>query len=593
MINDCKTALKKYFGFNDFKGGQEYAVNSILNGKDTVIIMPTGGGKSICYQLPAVILPGITIVISPLIALMKDQVDYLNSIGINAAFINSSLTNDEIQYRLSKAVIGEYKLLYIAPERLDSKYFTEVLDDMNISLIAIDEAHCVSQWGHDFRPSYKKIQNFIASLCKRPVVTALTATATEIVKKDIINLLGLVEPEIHITGFDRENLKFIVAVGENKKKYIKSYINENSGLSGIIYTSTRREAENVYRFIKEDGHKVGLYHAGLSDEERTSAQEEFIYDKLDIMVATNAFGMGIDKSNVRYVIHYNIPKNIEAYYQEAGRAGRDGEPGECILLFNPGDIQTQKYFIDISNLDEKRKNFEYKKLQDMVDYCYTSTCLRKYILEYFGEKNVKDNCGNCSICCDNKELRDITIEAQMILSCVYRIKERYGKNMVIDILKGSENKKVMENRLNQVSTYGLMKSYKRDDIQLMLNKLIADGYLKLSQDGFSVIKLVPKSYSVLKSKEKVVMRLEKTEKIAAIETDLLTKLKKLRKEISEREKLPPYVVFHDTTLNEICAKLPTNKEQMLEIKGIGDKKLEKYGEEFLKVIIDYTNEKGA
>lgn len=593
MIENCKITLKKYFGFDNFKGGQESAIDSVLDKKDTLILMPTGGGKSICYQLPAMILPGIAIVISPLIALMKDQVDYLNSIGINATFINSSLSNEEIQYRLSKAAIGEYKLLYIAPERLDSQYFTEVLNDMNISLIAIDEAHCVSQWGHDFRPSYKRIEGFINSIEKRPVIIALTATATEIVKEDIINLLGLRNPKIHATGFDRENLKFIVVLGENKKKYLKNHLLHNKGLSGIIYTSTRKEAESIYKFLKEDGHKVGLYHAGLSDEERTTAQEDFIYDNSDIMVATNAFGMGIDKSNVRYVIHYNIPKNIEAYYQEAGRAGRDGEPGECILLFNPSDIQTQKYFIDVSNSSEERKSFEYKKLQDMLNYCYTSTCLRKYILEYFGEKNVKDQCGNCSICCDDKELKDITIEAQMLLSCVYRIKERYGKNMVIDVVKGSENKKVMENNLNNVSTYGLMKSYKREDLQLMLNKLIADGYLNLSQDGYSVIKLASKAFNVLKSKEKVIMRLEKVEKVGIIssgDADLLSALKKLRKEISQREKLPPYVIFHDTTLNEISSILPRTKEQFRHIKGVGDKKLEKYGDEFLNVISDYIKE---
>ena len=380
MIDECKKVLKKYFGFDEFKGGQDIAINSVLKRKDSLVIMPTGGGKSICYQLPAMIFNGITIVISPLIALMKDQVDYLNSIGIEAAFINSSLSNNEIQNRLYKAAQGEFKLLYVAPERLDSQSFLEGLKGLKVSLVAVDEAHCVSHWGHDFRPSYTRISNFINGFNNRPVVIALTATATELVREDIIKSLQLIAPEIHVTGFDRSNLSFSVIVGENKKEFIRDYIKQNKENSGIIYASTRKEVENIYQFLLKEGYKAGLYHAGLNDDERIKMQEAFIYDDLDIMVATNAFGMGIDKSNVRYVIHYNMPKTIEAYYQEAGRAGRDGQTGECILLFSPGDLYIQKFFIDQSNLDEERKAFEYKKLQFMVDYCYTSTCLRKYIL---------------------------------------------------------------------------------------------------------------------------------------------------------------------------------------------------------------------
>lgn len=592
MIEKSRTILKKYFGFDEFKGAQENGIKSVLNKKDTLIIMPTGGGKSICYQLPALMLPGLTIIISPLIALMKDQVDYLNSIGVEATVINSSLNNGEIDERLYKASKGEYKLIYVAPERLESVNFCKSLSKIDISLIAVDEAHCVSHWGHDFRPSYRRISNFINTLSNRPVIVALTATATELVKEDIIKLLELQNPDVYVTSFDRSNLKFSVITGENKKTFISDYIMQNKDSSGIIYASTRKETENIYNFLHKAGYRVGLYHAGLSDETRNNMQEAFIYDDLDIMVATNAFGMGIDKSNVRYVIHSNIPKSIEAYYQEAGRAGRDGEVGDCILLFNPSDVIIQKYFIDESNSNEERKIYEYKKLQTIVDYCHTSTCLRKYILEYFGEKQVKDNCSNCSICNDERELKDITLETQKILSTVYRVKERYGKNTIIDILKGSSNKRVMENRLNNISTYGLMKEYKKEDIQLIMNKLIADGYLRLTEEEYSVVNLASKASGVLKNTEKVFMKLNKVEKKVSIERDLLTLLKNVRKEISIREKLPPYVIFHDATLIEICEKLPCNSSEFKMIKGVGERKLAKYGEQFLKVINEYTIQNG-
>ncbi len=592
MIEQCQLLLKKYFGFCEFRKGQEKAVRSVLSKKDTFIIMPTGGGKSLCYQIPALLQEGITLVISPLISLMKDQVDSLNNVGIPATFINSTLSPGEIDERLYRAYIGEYRLIYVSPERLESQGFCSRLLGMHVSIIAVDEAHCVSQWGHDFRPSYRFISDFINKLERRPVVMALTATATERVKKDVINLLGLRNPEIVLTGFDRSNLKFSVVNGVDKKGYISKFVDEHKGEAGIIYTATRREAESLYNYFSGKEIKVGLYHAGMSDEERNKAQDDFIYDDIDLIIATNAFGMGIDKSNVRFVIHYNMPKNMEAYYQEAGRAGRDGEESECILLFSPGDVQTQKYFIDASNLSEDLKAIEYQKLQKMVDYCHTSSCLRKFILEYFGEESLEEKCNNCSICCDNRQIQDITIEAQKIISCVYRAKERYGKNMIIDILKGSKGKKIIENKLHELSTYGIMSTEKRETINLITNKLCADGYLKMTEEQYPVLKLTPKSIDVLKNQVKVYMKIDKIEERNLTDNELLELLKNLRKNISNREGLPPYIVFHDSTLKEIAKKMPTRKEDLLTIKGCGEKKVGLYGHEVCQVVINYMEAKG-
>ncbi|MBU5299158.1 DNA helicase RecQ [Clostridium sporogenes] len=592
MLEGAKNLLKKHFGYNEFRKAQEKVIESILKKEDTVAIMPTGAGKSICYQIPALIFQGVTVVISPLISLMKDQVDSLKEVGIEATYINSSLNNLEIEERIFNAREGLYKLIYIAPERLESDSFVRSLNNLNIALVAVDEAHCVSQWGHDFRPSYTKISNFIRRLSKRPIVAAFTATATETVRRDILNSLELQNPKVFVTGFDRENLSFSVIKGEDKEKFIFDYLENNMGKVGIIYTSTRKEAESLYNKINKKGYKVGVYHAGLNDEERKKTQEDFSFDNIEIIVATNAFGMGIDKSNVRFVIHHNIPKNMEAYYQEAGRAGRDGEESECILLFSPNDIRLQKYFIDESFLSPERKNNEYNKLRAMVDYCYTSKCLRSYILEYFGEEPLEEKCNNCSTCNDNREEKDITLEAQKIFSCVYRMKERFGVNMVADVLRGSKNKKLLSLDLDSLSTYGIMEEFTQKDIVALMNKLIADDYMVTTDDKFPVVRLRPKSYDVLKGKETVAIKVSKIEKKVKADNELLDKLKQLRKAISQEESVPPFMIFPDATLKELSEYMPTKEEDLLKIKGIGERKAEVYGERFIKSITEYMDEKG-
>ncbi|MCB2293805.1 DNA helicase RecQ [Clostridium algoriphilum] len=590
MLHEAQEKLKKYYGYDNFRKGQENVIESILSGKDTFAVMPTGAGKSVCYQIPALMLEGVTLVISPLISLMKDQVDTLNSIGIAATYINSSLSINEVNERIDRVAAGEVKLLYVAPERLESDFFCNMLNRLTISLLAVDEAHCVSQWGHDFRPSYAAISNLLEKLPGRPIIAAFTATATQEVRLDVIKILKLREPDVYVTGFNRENLSFTVIRGENKRDFVLKYIEDNKDQVGIIYTATRKETNNLYELLHKKGYNVGKYHAGLGDVERKQNQEKFLYDDINIIIATNAFGMGIDKSNVRYVIHYNLTKSMEAYYQEAGRGGRDGEPSECILLFSAADVLLQKFFIEQSTESPQRKVNEYKKLQAMVDYSHTSRCLRKFILEYFGEENVQDKCDNCSTCNDESELVDITIEAQKIFSCIFRMKERYGTSLIAEVLRGSKNKKVLELGFNKLSTYGIIKQYTVKEIRDLINVLTAEEYLSLADGQFPVVHLKEKAVAVLKNEEKVYQKIDKKKAKVVKDTGLFEILKALRKDISEREKVPPYIVFADSALREMSEYFPVNEKEMLNIKGVGESKLNKYGEEFINVIKKYMKE---
>ena len=593
--------LKKYFGYDSFRTGQDVIIEKILNKKDVLGIMPTGAGKSICYQIPAMCFEGVTIVVSPLISLMKDQVDSLNQIGIPSTFVNSTLSSLEYIQTIENISQNVYKIIYVAPERLESEDFIRLINSINVSMFAIDEAHCVSQWGHDFRPSYREIANVILNMKKRPIVAAFTATATEIVKKDIINLLHLEEPFLLTTGFDRSNLKFSVESISNKSDYITNYLEKHKNNSGIIYCLTRKSVDSLHNMLSELGYSVSKYHAGMSDKERNKNQEDFVYDRTSIMIATNAFGMGIDKSNIRFVIHYNMPRDLESYYQEAGRAGRDGEPSECILLYSRSDIVTNKFLIEHSetepDIEISTYTNEYDKLNDIVDYCNTDKCLRKYILEYFGEVPLFDSCGNCGNCLSEIEVTDITIDAQKILSCMKRMRKNFGSNLICDVLKGSNTSKIRNFKFNELSTYGIMSEYSKDTIKDLIYFLVTEGYIEALGDKFPVLALSPMANRVLFDGEKVQIK-RKIEKISKIskqldidyDTNLFEILREIRRKIAEKQNVPPFVVFSDATLRQMCIYFPTTVENMLSISGVGMNKTQKYGSLFISAISKYIEE---
>ncbi|MFB4169851.1 DNA helicase RecQ [Virgibacillus sp. JSM 102003] len=586
MIIEEEKVLQTYFGYETFRPGQKQTIDKITSKQNTLAVMPTGGGKSLCYQIPGLTLDGTAIIISPLISLMKDQVDALLSLGIAATYINSSLSASEQQTRLNDIEAGRYKFVYVAPERFESSFFVSVIKRIKLALIAFDEAHCISQWGHDFRPSYRSIVPNLKRLSNIPVMVGLTATATEEVISDIQSLLDIESEHVVNTGFERENLAFHIVKGKDKPTYIRSFLDEHQNESGIIYAATRKQTDTLYDQLTKRGISVAKYHAGLSETERKEAQAAFIHDEKTIMIATNAFGMGIDKSNVRFVIHYAMPMTIESYYQEAGRAGRDGEHSDCILLFSPQDIQLQKFLIEQSLMDDDAKQSEYRKLQAMINYCHTHSCLTSFILDYFNDNPSNQTCGRCSNCLHRQERTDITEEAQMILSCVKRMGERFGVGMTAKVLKGSKDKKINDFRLNKISTYGILSAYTEKALTEWIHFLIAEQILATEEGKFPTVKLNQNSVDVLKGSRTVWMY---TAPIPAGEEadyqeELFTLLRELRKKMADEKGVPPYVLFSDATLKELSRYFPETKEDMLSIKGVGEKKYDQFGADFLAVV---------
>ena len=607
MNNNFQTpqeALKVLFGYDAFRPGQESVIDSILSGKDVCAIMPTGAGKSVCYQIPAMLLPGITLVISPLISLMQDQVKALNEAGIAAAFINSSLSERAFHETVRKTRNGDYKILYVAPERLVTEGFIELAKTIEISMVTVDEAHCISQWGQDFRPSYMNISQFVDMLEKRPIVSAFTATATENVREDIICTLGLQDPFVLVNGFDRENLFFQVEKPKSKEQYILDYVASHESESGIIYCATRKNVDNLYNLLESKGFSVAKYHAGMSAEERKRMQDDFVFDFTSIVVATNAFGMGIDKSNVRYVIHYNMPQSMENYYQEAGRAGRDGLEAKCILLFSAQDIVIDRLLLEhkeMTDLSSEElatvKERDMQRLQSMERYCYTTECLRNYILKYFGEKPEKP-CGDCGNCLHTFETLDMTDAAKQIINCVYESRQRFGKTIIIDTVAGAKTARLAEIGAVNYKSYGVLALTNKKLIRRLVEQMVAEGYLRVGD--YQVVKLG--NFQALKDPETTVMvkitdddklpqRAEKPKKktngkdaLTAAGFKLFDKFRELRLQIAREENMPPYIIFSDKTLIDMAVKMPRSKSEMLEVSGVGENKYGKYGERFLRVI---------
>jgi ATP-dependent DNA helicase RecQ len=594
--------LKTYFGFTQFRRGQEEVIDALLAGKDALAVMPTGAGKSLCYQIPALIMEGLTVVISPLISLMKDQVNALTAAGIPAAYLNSSLSPREYADTLAGAVRGDYRILYIAPERLQREDMYRLGEGLRIPMVVIDEAHCISQWGHDFRPSYLAIAEFIRMFSKRPITAAFTATATGKVRDDILRILNLKDPFLLTTGFDRENLYFGVERPPDKTRALLAYLENHRNKSGIIYCSTRKTVDETCRLLNDRGFSAARYHAGLEDRERHKNQDDFIYDRIPRMVATNAFGMGIDKSNVSFVIHYNMPKNIESYYQEAGRAGRDGEPADCILLYSPQDVRINKFLIENGDTEknEAQAAHNLELLKHMTYYATTDDCLRAYILGYFGEA-APHFCGNCSNCTTQFESNDITIPAQKILSCVYRIEQRgrrFGKIMVINILKGSKNEKLLSQGLETLSTYGIMAEADVHRLRTIMDYLVTGEYLAQDGEEYPVLRLGPRWEEVLRQKKPLSMMLPKEkertkpaspadEPPGEFREDLFIQLKELRNRLAQKARAPAYIIFSDASLRDMCRKMPQTPEQFLHVSGVGAIKMEKYGSLFTGLIREY------
>ncbi|WP_240375844.1 DNA helicase RecQ [Bacillus piscicola] len=583
MLEKARGYLHEYFGYDHFRPGQEQIIEKVLHGERVLGVMPTGGGKSLCYQIPSLLLEGLTVVISPLISLMKDQVDEVRAAGISATYINSSLSNEEVKERIYTLQRGEYRLLYLAPERLENQQFLYEMKQISISLVAIDEAHCFSQWGHDFRPSYRNIPRFLDFAGRDASVLALTATATPQVAMDICNALSVSNNNRVHTGFKRDNLTFSVIKGQERDAYIIDYIKKHSGHSGIVYATTRKEVERLQLKLEKEGIQAEKYHGGMGAEERAAGQERFVYDEVPVMVATTAFGMGINKSNVRYVLHAQMPRNIESYYQEAGRAGRDGAESDCTLLFSPRDIHTHQFLIEQSHLDEQRKDMEYQKLRQMVNYCHTEDCLQNYILEYFGDEQ-KTPCGMCLHCTDKRALTDVTTEAQMVLSCVKRMRERYGKTIVAQVLTGSANQKIKQLTLHTLPTYGLMKKKSQSEVSEFIDFLIAHDYLRLSDGGYPVLHLTQRAAEVLRNETKVHKKETITAKTVSKEHPLFEELRELRMKLAKENGIAPYMVFSDQTLLELCTHQPVDERELLQVKGIGSQKSEAYGEAFLEII---------